>query len=589
LTSAAKWPFRAIFQDGDEFNISVSDLIRYGRGLFEAHFTSQEGAGRPLIKGTAAPLSDQADGPPGTLAVFGAAPRATAYEAVPFIQTGTLLSSGSTYPGVPVGVTQPIGSKEFVPELGIVNFGSKPANVRVLYSSDAASNDAAQEIENIFIPALTSEEIPMSNLPADTQMRNSFSILTDGDDGQVISALYSRSVDGEEIIALPNQDQKKASNGGQHPWALDKDTASYLLLYNGDNSLPRDVAVTVYSKTSRFEKTVHVDPSRTVMLSINEIVKQMKNLEASDTVNSQTKQSYQRGIITWLSLDARTVFGRMLQITNQFSQARSFSCPVEYIACDAYIQPAYINLNVGGTTTVQGYADICPSSGLCTCDGSGFCSGSSEQAPYNYWTLAAGEAQITGSNSQPQVSITGEYAGATELDLGVQDNSSYQCSASTEGIDPAQVFVDAPDHVSVVVDQEGYPAACPSTGIYVRQMQMQLVGSGGTAMTGNPTYSIVESFQNLSTNTCGNGSPIPRSCASANNGTSFIDTMAVSGNFCASGINPASGCGFSLTSIWKVCSNNLTNTLWNSPRTTLSNQITVNGSSSTFSPGTNLH
>ena len=45
-------------QDGDEFNLSITALIRYGRKVFEAHFTSQEGAGRPLTKGTGAPLSD---------------------------------------------------------------------------------------------------------------------------------------------------------------------------------------------------------------------------------------------------------------------------------------------------------------------------------------------------------------------------------------------------------------------------------------------------------------------------------------------------------------------------------------------------
>jgi hypothetical protein len=92
------------------------------------------------------------------------------------------------------------------------------------------------------------------------------------------------------------------------------------------------------------------------------------------------------------------------------------------------------------------------------------CTNFSEQAPHNYWTLAANSAQFNGSNSQPQISLIGNHAGSTELNLGVQDNSSYQCSAGTDGIDPAHVFVDAPDHVSVVLDQEGYPAACPIYG-----------------------------------------------------------------------------------------------------------------------------
>jgi mono/diheme cytochrome c family protein len=45
-------------QDGEEFNTPVSQLIRYGAQLFNAKFTIQEGAGRPLTKGTGAPVSD---------------------------------------------------------------------------------------------------------------------------------------------------------------------------------------------------------------------------------------------------------------------------------------------------------------------------------------------------------------------------------------------------------------------------------------------------------------------------------------------------------------------------------------------------
>jgi cytochrome c peroxidase len=45
-------------QDGEEFDVSIRELVAYGKKLFEAHFTSQEGAGRPLSKGTGAPLSD---------------------------------------------------------------------------------------------------------------------------------------------------------------------------------------------------------------------------------------------------------------------------------------------------------------------------------------------------------------------------------------------------------------------------------------------------------------------------------------------------------------------------------------------------
>ena len=48
----------AHLQDGEEFTTSLRNLIEYGSQLFNAKFTIQEGAGRPLSKGTGAAISD---------------------------------------------------------------------------------------------------------------------------------------------------------------------------------------------------------------------------------------------------------------------------------------------------------------------------------------------------------------------------------------------------------------------------------------------------------------------------------------------------------------------------------------------------
>jgi di-heme oxidoreductase (putative peroxidase) len=45
-------------QDGEEFRVPLLDLIAYGKKLFCANFTEQEGAGRPQSKGTGKSLSD---------------------------------------------------------------------------------------------------------------------------------------------------------------------------------------------------------------------------------------------------------------------------------------------------------------------------------------------------------------------------------------------------------------------------------------------------------------------------------------------------------------------------------------------------
>jgi cytochrome c peroxidase len=45
-------------QDGEEYQLSVPQLVEHGRRIFAAVWTDQEGSGRPFSKGTGAPLSD---------------------------------------------------------------------------------------------------------------------------------------------------------------------------------------------------------------------------------------------------------------------------------------------------------------------------------------------------------------------------------------------------------------------------------------------------------------------------------------------------------------------------------------------------
>src|SRR5437763_14963717 len=44
--------------DDEEFRIPLSELVSFGRLLFDANWTDQDGGGRPLTKGTGRPLSD---------------------------------------------------------------------------------------------------------------------------------------------------------------------------------------------------------------------------------------------------------------------------------------------------------------------------------------------------------------------------------------------------------------------------------------------------------------------------------------------------------------------------------------------------
>ena len=90
--------------DGEEFQISLPDLLKHGEDLFRAAWTVQEGGGRHLTKGTGAASSDPI-APlvfPGTLAGFPRQTPTPALAATPSLRLGagaissrTSLSSGS--------------------------------------------------------------------------------------------------------------------------------------------------------------------------------------------------------------------------------------------------------------------------------------------------------------------------------------------------------------------------------------------------------------------------------------------------------------------------------------------------------------
>jgi hypothetical protein len=144
-----------------------------------------------------------------------------------------------------------------------------------------------------------------------------------------------------------------------------------------------------------------------------------------------------------------------------------------------------------------------------------------------------------------------------------------------------------PNGVSVLVDNEGFPSNCVTTGVYLRQMQMQIIDEDGNAVN-DQTYSVQESQSFSINNTCGNGNPVAAACAPADSGNTFLDSMSVSGNLCGSGIKQSSGCGYAVTSTWSMCSSELSNSIWYSPRITKSNSVSVNGQTHQFAPGTEL-
>jgi hypothetical protein len=149
--------------------------------------------------------------------------------------------------------------------------------------------------------------------------------------------------------------------------------------------------------------------------------------------------------------------------------------------------------------------------------------------------------------------------------------------------------VPQPHHVRVIVDQGGYPAECPTTAVYLRQIRVQIVTMDNKDIKRND-LNISETLSDISTNTCGNGSPSGSNCEPNFGGGTFIDSMTVSKDYCGSGINRNSGCGYTVKSLWKACAGSgwAAADIWRYNGETRSNGVKVNGRADPYPAGTEL-
>lgn len=325
-------------------------------------------------------------------------------------------------------------------------------------------------------------------------------------------------------------------------------------------------------------------------------IRALRENQVLDTEGQTIPADVAHGQVRWTLLQSKgtdplALIGRAEQVDEVKALSSTYAC--QNCCGDffegTFISPSSVQIQVGGTATLHAFEQH------------GDCYGYSypvEQITAAWYSSSPSVASVSigqvTSIGAGQTTITATWNSYTSVPTqcgpgggflpgpigGCCGSAGFPRSASAT----VQV-VATPHHVRVLVDQVGFPVACPDTGIRVRQIKVQVVDINNNNITSG---SVKESYSNLSTNTCNNGAPNPSSCASLDTGGQFLDSMAVSGNLCNSGINRNSGCGFTVTSTWSICSGTAQPNIWRSTRETRSNTVKVNGQEAVFPAGTQL-
>lgn len=372
------------------------------------------------------------DGGPAAISAFGLAPHLRnqdlVFSAIPFTDPKEIHSPNSVFAGVPFGAQDALPDGIYKPRISFTNFASTPAHVKILIAATQpgdvpVSTAPGESPEKVAIRQLTiaprrSIELPLSDTVRQSGLLQSLFVETDKKPGEVLGKAVSRSDGNLYEVELLEKDQMDENNGGIHPWSVEGDSESHLLLFNS-SSKPRVFGVGISNGVILWDKKYTLAPNETREISINELIQD----EVPDDNGQVLRPGHERGVVNWMVPDSGEGTGRLMVTSRSRGMARNFSCGNFIIVCGGYwyALSAPSALAVGELGSVYNFVpDYCDEFSPSQCSGGsqvGFGSGN-----FNWSVGTSGIVKLSSSSQQnvtswPQLYGVGPGSGYGDVEV----------------------------------------------------------------------------------------------------------------------------------------------------------------------------
>lgn len=326
-------------------------------------------------------ISVSSSAPSEELAVFGIGIHGKkmnrSFSAIPFWDVNRLKSSTAIYPGVPATRSPAFGAQSFKLRTSFANFANVSRTATVLLSTGSGTESTQKTVATITVRPSSVATTDLPDVPAEPVPLNSITVRADGNPGELLSNI--QAVSGPETSptaeTIPWKDQGQIENSGQHPWNASDSTLSTLVLFNTDAALANDsVRLTIQTGRATWTKILSLAPSATTAISINDIIRKQEPDENGHKLPRDSSQ----GIVTWSSFKRPRPFGKLVQLDELASVARSYACMAIVGFCAATVDNVTIAVGGSGSSSVN--AQACYSTYGCgNCDN--WCGDSGGGAP----------------------------------------------------------------------------------------------------------------------------------------------------------------------------------------------------------------
>ncbi len=360
------------------------------------------------------------DGLPGTIAAFGLAPHKhendIALSAIPFTDPGLIRASDIVFAGIPFGPQPALPDGVYTPRISFTNFSSSPAHVTVSIattpqeqsssaSTEPGNSPELRPLQQLTIPARRTTEFVLQDAESQSGLLQSLVIHTDATPGDLLSKIVSRSDGNLYEIELLGKDRMDENNGGIHPWTVEQDFVSHLLLFNYSDK-PRAFGVGIWNGSILWDKKLTLAPEETREISFNQLIQD----NVPDDKGQVLTPNYPRGVVNWMVPESGEGTGRLMVTSRSQALARNFSCGQFIVICGMAFETAYGGLlPVNDTLDLYGsYPQFCDEFGPNQCVGGSSTGGGS--ASYN-WSAGTSNIVTTSSPYSQWVPLHGVGAG----------------------------------------------------------------------------------------------------------------------------------------------------------------------------------
>jgi hypothetical protein len=386
------------------------------------------------------------DAMPGSFAAFAVAPHLKNGDrflsSVLFADPMLVNSPNTVFTGIPVGSATLLPDGNYTPEISVVNFSTSEIHVHTTFAQTTGSSPNSREVSGLTVPPGSSRELVLDGLKGDPGLQNSFIVHSDGAPGALMAKLVSKSDSQLHEVESQAKDESDMNNSGNHPWSIEQNTESTLLLFN-HSATQQPFDLTITGAGVSWQKTYELASMQTKAISIGELVAD----QIKDENGNVLPKTAQSGELNWMIVDPNNGSGRLLQSDRSTGMARNFSCGYSGLLCGSNVDVFETLLPDG---SIDEFANITPIT--CTSGTQNACSGqqtgSGGSFSYSWISGTPSVASVSGYSTTANVNLLGVAPGTSQV---TGRASSEYCQSSGGGqqavgpsissIDPAQGLV----------------------------------------------------------------------------------------------------------------------------------------------------